>query len=279
MKRRILATLLAAVMALSAFVVVPVGADDVSDLIRGINDLPDLYSIDIYHFERDITSLQNKYNALSSIDKAYVTNYNKLKAAADKIAGLREWNDNKQVNLLNSTLRGFSAYNYNYLRSLEQKQSIGIYYYFEEVGFIEDEGDPNTGYYDIDPNNEKVKLYSYAKLEMAVNVTDLDFNQCWPAFKFNVGGDFWAGYDFVNGAFFIAKITKWSHGRFVDYRAFEGKEWDLGVWHHLCLEWNGESLAIAFDGEKVLDAQYDGTYQYLIMYPWSCNLELTNVQK
>ena len=236
--------------------------------------------IDLYNGEKPVMDLLAMYNVLGDEAKALVTEYPKLEELVSKIEYLRNWQANRSVNVLNSTLNGFAKYDYDYILSLADAPAAGLYYYFEECDLLE-RGDGSTGYYDIDPNNDKVKIYKYAKLEMDIKFTDLDFAAGWPSFRTlveNVEGNTWTGFDFVNDIYFNANITAWGQGGFCDHTSFKDGNIDLGVWHHWVIIWDHEDVSYEMDGEIVYESKYDGGYEFLIIYPWNCNLEMTNVR-
>ena len=260
--------------------------DKAADITAKIENLPDAYYIDIYHYEKDVNNYLTDYNAFPAEVQAKVTNSDKLQAAADKIASLHEWNDNKKVNILNSTLEGFGKYTSEQLEEMASKTPIGIYYYFEEVDMIE-RGDSTTGYYSLegDKENTLVKNEQYAKLDLDIKVTDVDLINGWPAFfKMTVSlENGWIGYDFVNKTFFYSQVGGGGGGG-MDHGFIAAPcqhsdpiDFDFGVWHHMTLTCDGPSAVIEFDGVKVLDLETEGLYDFLIIYPWLCNLEMTNV--
>ena len=246
-----------------------------NNAIAAINPL----EIDLFNGESVVKPLVAKYEVLGDEAKALVTEYQKLKEVNEKIDKLRAWSENTEVNMLNSNMRGLAKYDFNSLFEASKTPSVGVYYFFEEA-FITERGDPSTGYYDISPNNEKVGFYKYAKLEMDIKFTDLDFAGGFPALKTlvsNEEGTHWAAFDFVNNIYLSAQITTWSQGYFIKHTATEEGNIDLGVWHHMVFLWDHENISIELDGETVFETTYDGGYEFLILYPWACNLEMTNV--
>ena len=251
-------------------------ADALNDDIKNVDPL----EIDLYAGARTVNNLKARYNVLGDEAKALVTEYPKLEELAAKIDSLRAWNDNKNVMILNSTLNGFSKYDLDDMFEYASTKCEGIYYYFDEVGLLEPGDNISTGYYDIDPFNEKVRNYKYAKLEMDIKFTDLDFTLGWPSFRTlveNVENNVWTGFDFVNNVYFSADITKWGQGGFCNYSSTENGNIDLGVWHHWVIIWDEENVTYEMDGETVYETKYEGGYEFLIIYPWNCNLEMTNV--
>ena len=250
-------------------------AQYVEALIKAIDDLGEYYEIDYYNKGKDIRDALAKYEVLSEGSKAKVTNYDKLAEAKAKIDGLLEWNDDKEVKLLNSALNGFSKYTLDSVRDLAEKKPVGIYYYFEEVDMIE-RGDSTTGYYHPE-DLELVVAYKYAKLDFDIKFTDVDVINGWPAlFRTTIGGELWAGYDFVNGMFFQGKSGQ-DHCGISNFNAAEPFEIDFGVWHHMTITYDKDSVIYVFDGVEVLNTTSEGLYDYFIIYPWLCNFEMTNV--
>jgi hypothetical protein len=250
-------------------------ADSLNAAIAAIKPL----EIDLFNGEKTVNDLLARYNVLGEEAKTFVTEYPKLAELNAKLDSMREWSELRRVNVLKSTMDGFSKYDLDYIYSLADKPSLGIYYYFEEVGLVE-RGDPSTGYYDITPFNEKVNVYKYAKIEMDIKFTDIDFNTSWPSFRTlvdNNENNVWAGYDFVNEIWFTSDITSWSQGKFVNHRETAPGHVDLGVWHHWVMIWDHETITFEMDGEKVFEASYGGDYSFFIIYPWACDLEMTNV--
>jgi limonene-1,2-epoxide hydrolase len=261
--------------------------NDKADAVAAkIGELPDAYYIDIYHYESTVNALVKDYNALPAEVQAKVTNYDKLKAAADKIAALHEWNNNKKVNILNSTLAGLAKYTDEKINEFAKTPAIGIYYDFEEVDLIE-RGDSTTGYYSLDGDKENflVRDTKYAKLDFDIKVTDVDLINGWPVlFKMTVESfdTGYVGYDFVNGTFYYAKVNGgggggMDHGYIDSPAVYNKADFELGVWHHMTITWDGPHAVIEFDGEKVLDCATEEFFAYVIIYPWLCNLEMTNV--
>ena len=252
----------------------------VDQLINDIDALGDISLVNYFHHESAINKLLVKYNTLSDSAKAKVTNIDALNAAKAKIDATVEWTANKSVNILNSTLEAFADYTLDDMYEYLGKKSEGIYYYFEEVGLL-GRGDPTMGYFDLEEDNDFVANYKYAKLDLDVKITDLDFEAGWPSLKFlagNIDPQYWAGFEFVNNSWFIAGISRWSQGFFSPFYSTADGEFALGVWHHLTVLFDNESVSLTLDGEVVFEAQHDGSYQFLIIYPWLCNLEMTNVR-
>ena len=251
----------------------------VDQIISDIAALGDLCYVDYFHSLKPVNQIFTKYNALSDGSKAKVTNIDHLYAAKEKIDSIAEWTENKYVNIMNSTLEALAEYTLDDMYAYLEKEAKGIYYYFEEVDYL-DVGDPTTGYFDLENDNEFVASYKYAKLDLDIKVTDLDFNMGWPALKILVCNNqvpYWSGYDFINNSFYQGKITRWGQGAFDNFSAVEPHDFSLGVWHHLTVEYDNESLTYVLDGEVVFETTYDDTYEFLIFYPWLCNLEMTNV--
>ena len=250
-------------------------ASTVAALIASISELGDIMSIDYYSKNKTVKELYAKYNALSDGSKEKVTNADLLLAAKAKIDGLFEWNENKYLHLLNSTLNGFSKYTIDTVRDFSEKPTQGIYYFFEEVDMIE-RGDSTTGYYHPE-SLDLVTAYKYAQLEFDVKFTDVDVINGWPApFRSTIGGAYWAGYDFVNGIFFQGNSGQ-DHCGISDFNTVTEYEMDFGVWHHMTITYDKDSLVYEIDGEVVLNTTTEGVYDYFIIYPWLCNLEMTNV--
>lgn len=244
-----------------------------------IEEMPDVKLIDIYHFEKDVNDAYARYSALTDEAKEAIVDGDKLIAAKERIDSLYEFNANKKVILLSSTMKGLSDYTFESIKEASKKDAIGIYYYFDEVDLIE-RGDSTTGYYH--PNNlDKIVLFKYAKLEMDVKWTDIDVINGWPMpFQVTItnGGNGWSGYDFVNGGFFQGDVSNMDHGRLAKIKSFREYELTYGVWHHLEVLHDGESLTYTIDGEVVFETEIDGIYDLYIIYPWLCNLEMTNVK-
>ena len=242
-----------------------------------------LLEIDLAHSESDVLSLVDKYAVLSDASKALVTDYPTLVEAQAKIDKLNANADNKSVYILNSTMKGLAKYDAEKLKEAQNTPAKGIFYDFEEVDLLE-VGDGSTGYYDMDSNNDIVRDQKYAKIEMDIRVTDIDFKFGHPAIKILVGGNteigeplIWSGYDLENEMFLSAEITSWSQGNFVKHRSTKEASFDLGVWHHLVALFNGNSISYTLDGELGFETQFDLEYMYLIFYPWACNMQMTNV--
>ena len=242
-----------------------------------IKEIPEVEYIDLYHFEKTVNEAYAKYNVLTDEGKALVEGHEKVEAAKARIDELNAFNANKQVEILNSTMRGLSAYTYDSLKAESEKNAIGIYYYFEEVDMIE-RGDSTTGYYH--PNNlDKITLYKYAKLEMDVKWTDIDVINGWPMpFQLEIHGSNWSGYDFVNGIFWQGAVTGMDHGRLSQINASVPYDLTYGVWHHMEVLYDDETVRYTLDGEVVFETQTEGVYDVYIIYPWLCNLEMTNVK-
>ena len=255
-------------------------------IVADIDKLPDLYSVDIYHFEKDVKKALNSYNGLLDDVKPLVTNYDKLLACKAKIDDLHDWDENKAVNILNSTLAGFGKYTAEDVNELANRTPIGIYYYFEEVDYLE-LGDSTTGYYSLEGDSENflVSNEKYAKLELDIKVTDVDLINGYPVlFKMTVNSfdTGYIGYDFVNKCFFYGMVAGgggagMDHGYVVTPAASNEYDFDLGIWHHMTMTWDGPHAVIEFDGETVLDCETIDMFDYVIIYPWLCNLEMTNV--
>lgn len=241
-----------------------------------IAEIPEAEYIDIYHFEKDVEDAYTKYNALTDEAKETVVGKDKIEAAKQKIDQLRYFNDNKKVVLLNSTMRGLAKYDLDSLKAAYATEPQGIYYYFEEVDMIE-RGDSTTGYYH--PNNlDKIVLYKYGKLEMDIKWTDIDVINGWPMpFQVTNGGDGWSGYDFTNGIFWQGDNSHMDHGRITKINASAPYDLTYGVWHHFEVLYDNELITYTIDGEVVFETPIQGIYELYIIYPWLCNLEMTNV--
>lgn len=241
-----------------------------------IESIPEAEFIDIYHSEKDVENAYAKYSVLTDDLKQLVTGHEKIEAAMAKLKALHEFNDNKSVELLNSTMKGLAAYDFDSLKEASEKESLGIYYYFEEVDTVE-RGDSTTGYYH--PNNiEKIVLYKNAVLEMDIKWTDIDVINGWPMpFQVTNGGDGWSGYDFTNGIFWQGDVTGMDHGRLSKINASVPYELTIGVWHHFEITYTDTYVKYAVDGEDVFKAPINGLYDVYIIYPWFCNFEMTNV--
>lgn len=251
-----------------------------NEYVPGLNtqiaDLPEVTFIDLYHFEKDVENAYAKYNVLSDEVKELVVGHEKVEEAKAKIDELRELNANKKIVLLNSTMRGLANYDYETLKAAYEKEALGIYYYFDEVDLVE-RGDSTTGYYHPD-NIDKVVLYKYGKLEMDVKWTDVDLINGWTMpFQVTNGGDGWSGYDFINGIFWQGDTTGMDHGRLA--RVDDSVPYDLtfGVWHHMVLTYDDTTVTYELDGKVVFETEIPGLYTMFIIYPWFCNLEMTNV--
>ena len=257
-----------------------------SEYVPAINtqiaDFGDPMCIDVYSFESLVNNAYDKYNILTDEAKAQIVNADALFAAKAKIDRLRAFNDNKSVELVNSALRGLAKYDKESLNEALNTPALGIYYYFEEVDLLE-RSDWTNGYYDINPLNNYVESMKYCKLELDIKVTDVDIINGWPApFRLTVGGflssegECWSGYDFVNGVYFQGASSQ-NHSRIFRFDDYTEKELEFGVWHHMVIVYDHENVTYTVDGVEVLNAQIDPDYEYLILYPWLSNLEMTNV--
>ena len=256
----------------------------VTEINKLIQEIGDPMCADIYGSRNIVESAFAKYDILSDEAKVTVVGYETLLAAKANIDRLLAFDENKKVDILNSTMKGLAKYD---RKALEEAYAIpleGIYYYFEEVDQIE-RGESTNGYYHPDNNLEQVQNQKYAKLEMDIKITDIDVMNGWPApFRLTVGnnlgasgsGESWSGYDFVNGVFFQGASAQ-DHQKIFRFDDYTKYDLTLNIWHHFTVVYDNNTLTYTVDGEEVFKTTIEASYDWIIFYPWLCNLEMTNV--
>ena len=67
------------------------------------------------------------------------------------------------------------------------------------------------------------------------------------------------------------------HGYLCDFTTMTEYDMDFGVWHHFVVTYDNDKITYVVDGEEILNADINGVYDFIIVYPWLCSLEMTNV--